>query len=519
MPISYNRLSAIFRNITSLSTLATLAATATGATSACAGASTLDSSTGKEATNQRNLNALDRALGTDSGCPGEQAAPDAGDTRPGETPRASIDRTGFAASVCDGATYNPLTGITPSQPVDYISLRTRFVSATNEDVISQGTLCGTASDPAACISAVQAINPPNSNDATDLGKGWSPLSVGGGERTIRYVVTTAGDTVSTVTFLEALAVFLGPIDTAKDAALVVSQQGNSFDCSRPNARQTPEGWELITRSGHTCGADTNLVERRIVVSPTGVVTERESVIVERGNPNCAIGRRPEGFVSHMPFAYPHDDGPHNGGGENRDASLGTTFASIAELEAASVVAFERLAAELAHHGAPESLIDEAKRSAWDEVVHTAMMKDLAARFGSNARLPYPDAANTCARDLFDIALENAVEGCVRETFGALQATHQAAHATDSQVADAMRVIADDETRHAALAWDIAAWIEPQLSSEQRLALKSARDRAIDTLCTELRVEHDKHVVAVAGAPSAADARRMLDALHAQLWAA
>ena len=52
------------------------------------------------------------------------------------------------------------------------------------------------------------------------------------------------------------------------------------------------------------------------------------------------------------------------------------------------------------------------------------------------------------RELEAIAIENAVEGCVRESFGALLATWQAKTAGDARVRAAMKRIARDETRHA-----------------------------------------------------------------------
>ena len=52
------------------------------------------------------------------------------------------------------------------------------------------------------------------------------------------------------------------------------------------------------------------------------------------------------------------------------------------------------------------------------------------------------------RALGVVAIENAVEGCVRETFGALIASWQAEHARDPGIKRLMRSIARDETRHA-----------------------------------------------------------------------
>ncbi len=61
------------------------------------------------------------------------------------------------------------------------------------------------------------------------------------------------------------------------------------------------------------------------------------------------------------------------------------------------------------------------------------------------------------RSLEALAVENAVEGCVRETMGALFAMHQAASAADPHVRATMVSIAPDETRHAALGWAVAEW--------------------------------------------------------------
>ena len=53
------------------------------------------------------------------------------------------------------------------------------------------------------------------------------------------------------------------------------------------------------------------------------------------------------------------------------------------------------------------------------------------------------------------------------SYGALVVTWQASHASDRAIRDAMRRIARDETRHAALAWTIAAWAEPRLGEPAR----------------------------------------------------
>ena len=190
---------------------------------------------------------------------------------------------------------------------------------------------------------------------------------------------------------------------------------------------------------------------------------------------------------------------------------------MSELEAASVFAFERLAEELAFHGAPTTLIDDARAFAADEVRHTAITASLARRFGAEAR--EPAVGPLPVRNRLAIALENAVEGCVRETFGALQATFQACAAEDAAIARAMRAIADDETRHAALAWRVAAWLEPQLDAHERAQVERARREAVASLERELTCEPGADVVARAGAPRAIDASRLLAGVRHELWAA
>src|SRR5207302_2062069 len=102
--------------------------------------------------------------------------------------------------------------------------------------------------------------------------------------------------------------------------------------------------------------------------------------------------------------------------------LGSYFASAAHLEAASVHAFRRLRCELAAHRAPARLLRSARRAQRDEVRHARLMARMARRFGG---APVPArVAPIGPRALDEIAIENAVEGCVRETFGALVASFQ-----------------------------------------------------------------------------------------------
>jgi rubrerythrin len=192
--------------------------------------------------------------------------------------------------------------------------------------------------------------------------------------------------------------------------------------------------------------------------------------LEAGFSDCIVGRRPPGLRSQQ---WPAHSEP-----------LATYLARAAELEAASIYAFERLAAELTRLGAPSHTVHAAQRAAHDEARHARMTARLARRFGFHGDTR-PCIQATGERTPLAIALENAVEGCVRETFGALIAQHQAALARDPLIANSMRSIAVDETRHAELAWQVAGWLEPRLSVADRSVLARAREAALRQLAQEI----------------------------------
>jgi hypothetical protein len=203
--------------------------------------------------------------------------------------------------------------------------------------------------------------------------------------------------------------------------------------------------------------------------------------------------------------------------EAQGTLLGRYFADAARLEAASVDAFRILKKELAHHGAPRRLLRAASHAARDEVRHARTTRALAKKWGGRAA---PAAvARGRVRSLEAIALENAVEGCVRETFGALVATYQAERATDRAVAAAMTKIAKDETRHAELSWEIARWLEPRLSKDARAHIARARREAIARLEADLAAPLPAPLASEAGVPTPAHAMQMVGTLRETLWAA
>lgn len=204
------------------------------------------------------------------------------------------------------------------------------------------------------------------------------------------------------------------------------------------------------------------------------------------------GRRPRGFRDR---------------GARGTSALGAYFAQIAALEAASVDAFLILARDLRAHRAPRRLVQRALRAARDEQRHTKLMSELARAHGGV--VPAATARPWRRRSLIDVARENAVEGCVRETFGALLASYQARHAPSAAVREAMAVIARDETQHAILAHDVHRWTSGKLPVDERRRVRRSALRARQKLgAPPAFVE--------AGLPDARSARMLASALHRAL---
>jgi len=197
-------------------------------------------------------------------------------------------------------------------------------------------------------------------------------------------------------------------------------------------------------------------------------------------------------------------------------SLAAWLARAAHAEAASVKAFVSLGRELQAHGAPEELSHACRLAAADEVDHARRMWALAARHGG---LPTkPRMGPTPVRTLLELATENAVEGCVRETWSAMLAHWQALHAADPEVRETMARIARDETRHGELAHAIHAWAMTRLDESDRAAVHAARQRAVAGLFEGLAVDDvDPELSASAGLPSPQQALYLARQLAPTLW--
>ena len=403
---------------------------------------------------------------------------------------------GYAEIECDAGTY-AVSDLTISPKPDFLQLRAILFTEppSSAPISSSGQACATATDAQACAAALDAAQPT---------EGFHHFCVDACSD--YFLATTLGDEVKTYASLEALKGLLGTIDTRQEAALVAFAAGTRLACGdlvRGAVKQNPDGsFNVVGTQGYVCGEGTAVTQHLLRVSASGEVRELERHVLARSTGSCAIGRRPAGLQV-------------ADGCESTDA-LGRFFAEVAHLEAASIHAFLRLREELALHGADAGLQDAALASAVDEVLHTDVTGRLARRFGATPLKP--SVAALPLRPLCEVARDNAVEGCVRETYGALVALHQALHAQDTEVREAMVRIAEDETRHAELSWDIDRWARPRLSVQERAELKEAQRQAVALLRAEVAVPLDAGLVTAAGMPTPEVALALLDTLEQELWA-
>jgi hypothetical protein len=316
-----------------------------------------------------------------------------------------------------------------------------------------------------------------------------PLRAGGG---FLFVVDDQGPHWLTAEQVLAKA---APIDTSAKALLAVWLSGTYeigwYDGTRSYGdlehgivRTVPGGFEVLASTSTTdsdCGGThpretvTNY-RHTLFVASAGQITERNKAVSYRydiADPCHPLGRRPSEFVD--------------------VASGGTVRGYLLRAmhhEAESVRAFERIARELRAHGAPDELCRAADDAALDERRHAERCARLA---GVPARIEH-DALPV--RTQCELAIDNAREGCVGESYAALVATVQATAALLPALREHFAAIAADELAHAALAHAIAEWLEPQLTDEERELVRAERAAAV-------------HELAIAGAPATTAATRAL----------
>ncbi len=132
---------------------------------------------------------------------------------------------------------------------------------------------------------------------------------------------------------------------------------------------------------------------------------------------------------------------------------------MAQMEHASIAAFASFSLELLALGAPAELVGEATRAMSDEQRHAMRCFALASAYAEQAL--GPDAlcidGSLAAPTLESILETTLLEGCIGELVAAAEARESASLTRDHFVHRTLCEIADDESRHATLAWRFLSW--------------------------------------------------------------
>lgn len=160
-----------------------------------------------------------------------------------------------------------------------------------------------------------------------------------------------------------------------------------------------------------------------------------------------------------------------------DAALAERWAREASYEHASVASFARTTLELLALGAPPELVAETQAAGLDEVRHAQSMYALARRYGASEAGPGPVRSDRALIvDPAEFALATFHDACVGETVSSLAARADAETAEDPAVRAVLSGIAEDEERHAELAWRTLSWALAKAGPEARASLAAAVDR-------------------------------------------
>jgi hypothetical protein len=267
-----------------------------------------------------------------------------------------------------------------------------------------------------------------------------------------------------------------PIDTAAKALLVVWALGAyqpGWDNKRRRygtledglVRAVDGGFEVVGSStvnncGASSGGEATVYRHVLFVDAKGAVVERGKTVTNQYQITNAChprGRRPSDFV------------------DVSASSLHEHLLRDMHHEAESVRAFERLARELAAYSAPDELCIAALAAADEE-------RDHARRCAALAGVDVEIASDALpVRSLLELAIDNAREGCVGESYAALAAVVQARCAASAELRAHYAAIAVDELGHAALAHAIDRWVDSRLRDEDRRHVATARAAALAEL--------------------------------------
>lgn len=148
--------------------------------------------------------------------------------------------------------------------------------------------------------------------------------------------------------------------------------------------------------------------------------------------------------------------------------VAAAWAKAGAEEHASIASFSQFLLDLMSLGAPPSLVRGTTRAIEEEVEHAQACFGIASALSESPIGPGPIelGSTTLARSPEAILRSAIREGCIGEALAANLAAWSAPRASDATVRGVLSAIAEDEGRHAALAWEFVAWlltVQPELS--------------------------------------------------------
>ncbi|RKH90598.1 ferritin-like domain-containing protein [Corallococcus sp. AB045] len=169
--------------------------------------------------------------------------------------------------------------------------------------------------------------------------------------------------------------------------------------------------------------------------------------------------------------------------------LGEAWLYSAGMEHASVPAFAKLSLKLTALGAPSELLEACHLAALDEVRHARRCFALARAYSGlpwsagmipelsqdRPQRPGPVEGDDWSR----LVRGSLLDGCLGEGLAASVAAEVSRRASDPVIRETLAVIAEDEGRHAELAWDVIAFALERGGGTAKQALRQALE-ALET---------------------------------------
>lgn len=162
------------------------------------------------------------------------------------------------------------------------------------------------------------------------------------------------------------------------------------------------------------------------------------------------------------------------------SSLGQLWVEDALMEHASIASFAQFTLDLMRLGAPPDLLRDSQLAGLDEIEHSRIAFTIAERLTGVGLGPSELPLGALEAHDLNQAIAAAIhEGCVGETLAACLLSEQARRCTDPFIAEQLKRIAEDELRHAELAWRFVAWSLQSAGENARLVAQAAFEAAFD----------------------------------------